>query len=68
MSPPPNGHVLVIGGSGMLRWACTRLASQGAIVTVIARDRGSLDALAGEAAGCRGGSVPLSLITEPGAH
>ncbi|MGH7566100.1 MAG: hypothetical protein ACREK2_04640 [Gemmatimonadota bacterium] len=60
MSPSPSGHALVIGGSGMLRWACTHLASRGAIVTVIARDRGRLDALAAEAAGMPGRIVPLS--------
>lgn len=60
MTPAPGGHALVIGGSGMLRRVCTRLASGGLHVTVIARDRARLDALALEASAMPGRVGPLS--------
>jgi NAD(P)-dependent dehydrogenase (short-subunit alcohol dehydrogenase family) len=60
MSRSSPGHALVIGGSGMLRWACIGLAAQGARVTVIARNPGRLDALVESAVGLPGPIVPLS--------
>ena len=53
-------HALVIGGTGMLRWACTTLAGRGADVTVVARDPGRLHTLATEAAGMPGRIAPLA--------
>jgi hypothetical protein len=53
-------HALVIGGTGMLRWACTTLASRGGDVTVVARDPRRLHALATEAAGMPGQIAPVS--------
>lgn len=53
-------HALVIGGTGMLRWACTTLARRGAEVTVVARDPRRLHTLATEAAGMPGRIAPLA--------
>lgn len=53
-------HALVIGGTGMLRWACTTLAGRGADVTVVARDPRRLHTLATEAAGMPGRIAPLA--------
>jgi hypothetical protein len=44
-----NGHILVIGGSGMLAGLCLRLASDGATVSVIARNQARMQTLADRA-------------------
>ncbi len=56
---PRAEHALVIGGTGMLRWACTTLAGRGADVTVLARDPRRLHTLATEGAGMPGRIAPL---------
>ncbi len=40
-------HALVVGGSGMLAGLCVTLAAGGRQVTVVGRDRGKLDRVAG---------------------
>ncbi len=48
-------HALVVGGTGMLRGVCLHLASRGAAVSVIARDRQRLDRIGEETGGAARG-------------
>lgn len=54
-------HTLVVGGTGMLRGLCLYLADQGHDVSVIARRRGPLEALASASRRAVGAVHPLAL-------
>ena len=55
----PTWHMLVVGGTGMLAGVCLALAERGAEVSVIARDRQRLEALAERAAEAAGAIHPV---------
>lgn len=54
-------HALVVGGTGMLRKASLHLAESGYAVSVVARRKERLDALAAEASSLPGSIHPLPL-------
>ncbi len=56
----PQRHSLVIGGTGMLRGVVLHLARGGHVVSVVARDRGKLDALVQEADSLMGRVNPIA--------
>lgn len=56
-----RSHVLVVGGTGMLRGVSLFLAERGATVSVVARRRDRLQSLVDSAAATRGEINPLQL-------
>lgn len=60
-APAHPKHVLIVGGTGMLRDASLALALRGSVVSVIAQSAEGLDALARDAALMGGRINPLSV-------
>lgn len=60
-SPPAGPHALVVGGTGMLRGLTLALAGRGLVVSVIARNRDRLHALAAAADSLTGAINPIPL-------
>ncbi|MBI3892033.1 MAG: SDR family NAD(P)-dependent oxidoreductase [Candidatus Wallbacteria bacterium] len=54
-------HVLVIGGTGMLKDACLELAARGYVVSVVGRDTGRLEAMMMDASAAGNMLSPLEV-------
>lgn len=57
-------HALVIGGTGMLRYACLGLARRGYSLALVARDQAKLEELAGECHAQGRGGAPRIFVAD----